>query len=503
MFWPFLELQDQLVYCPLADFGASGVREGQDLYAQAVVAQPVTAHMPLKNAFEMQGKIAVLQRGICDFVTKVLHAQRAGAIAVLVANNNGDGRGEAFVMDAGHRQDQLLATVDIPAMMVSWSYSTEIFQQIREAYLDRRALAFTIRFLGADTASRVLAQQESLAQQHRNAMRCIEIKEQREHQQQEAANLLRNRLGKADKAIEPSAMRSAQNVVATPSTSTSEVVDWSSPSSRKSSSACSTRRTIAGNRIDDAIRSNNQEEEDQMQSVQGAAALAMQHWCPMTTALVILDVQNYFVLRHGYGEKHFDKDHEVGPTHSTQAKRHSNTVGLEFYDCVDNVLIPTIQDVLLASRATEGMEVVYSVVESATRDGRERSRAHKHAGIHVPRHGFGAQVPKRIAPDDDCDIVLPRTGVNTFAATNLDYILRNLMVSHIVVMGISVLGSVEDCVQTALDRGYQVTVVKEALLPLTEVPRDCKMVTTLAGFAKRGVQVLTAADFVDKLQSFA
>ncbi|KAF4316043.1 hypothetical protein BBO99_00002713 [Phytophthora kernoviae] len=346
MFWPFLELQDQLVYCPLADFGASGVREGQDLYAQAVVAQPVTAHMPLKNAFEMQGKIAVLQRGICDFVTKVLHAQRAGAIAVLVANNSGDGRGEAFVMDAGHRQDQLLATVDIPAMMVSWSYSTEIFQQIREAYLDRRALAFTIRFLGADTASRVLAQQESLAQQHRNAMRCIEIKEQREHQQQEAANLLRNRLGKADKAIEPSAMRSAQNVVATPS-----------------------------------------------------------------TTLVILDVQNYFVLRHGYGEKHFDKDHEVGSTHSTQAKRHSNTVGLEFYDCVDNVLIPTIQDVLLASRATEGMEVVYSVVESATRDGRERSRAHKHAGIHVPRHGFGAQVPKRIAPDDDYDIVLPRTGV--------------------------------------------------------------------------------------------
>jgi hypothetical protein len=50
MFWPFLELQGQLVYCPLADFGAGGVREGQDIYAQAVVAQPVTAHMPLKNA---------------------------------------------------------------------------------------------------------------------------------------------------------------------------------------------------------------------------------------------------------------------------------------------------------------------------------------------------------------------------------------------------------------------------------------------------------------------
>ncbi|KAG7381574.1 hypothetical protein PHYBOEH_010870 [Phytophthora boehmeriae] len=501
MFWPFLELQDQLVYCPLADFGACGARAGQDLYAQAVVAQPVTAHLPLKNALEIQGKIAVLQRGICDFVTKVLHAQRAGAIAVIVANNSGDDSGDAFVMDAGQRQDQLEETVDIPAMMVSRSHSTEIFQQIREAFLDRRELTFTIRFLGTDTASRVLAQQESLALQQRNAMRCVEIKEQREQQQQEAATLLRNRLGKVDEGIKPPAVRATRSAIATPSTSASEVVGWSPLSSCESSSACSTHRTISGNRIDDASPSNNQEE-DQLQSMQGAAALAMQHWCPMTTALVILDVQNYFVLRHGYGEKHVAKDHEVRPTDPTQPERHSNTVDLGFYDRVDNVLIPTIQDVLLASRATEGMEIVYSVVESATRDGRERSRAHKHAGIHVPRHGFGAQVPKRVAPDDGCDIVLPRTGVDAFAATNLDYILRNLMVSHIVVMGISVLGSVEACVQTALDRGYQVTVVKEALLPLAGVS-GCKMVSTLDGFAKRGVQVLTAADFVDKLQSFA
>lgn len=215
MFWPFLELRGQLVYCPLADFGACGVREGQDIYAQAVVAQPVTGHIPLKNAFELQGKIAVLQRGICDFVTKVLHAQQAGAIAVLVANNSDDGgNGEAFVMDAGQRHDHAADTVSIPAMMVSRAHSTDIFQEIREAYLDRRELAFTIRFLGAQTASRVLAQQERLAQQNRNAARNIEMKQQREHQQQEAATLLRNRLGKTPQAqAKSSALRRYRGVL--------------------------------------------------------------------------------------------------------------------------------------------------------------------------------------------------------------------------------------------------------------------------------------------------
>ncbi|OWZ15219.1 Isochorismatase [Phytophthora megakarya] len=483
MFWPFLELQGQLVYCPLADFGANGVREGQDIYAQAVVAQPVTGHIPLKNALELRDKIAVLQRGICDFVTKVVHAQQAGAVAVLVANNSDDNSGEAFVMDAGQRHDQLAETVTIPAMMVARSHSTDIFQQIREAYLDREELSFTIRFLGAQTASRVLAQQERLAQQSQIAARDIERKQQREHQQHEAATLLRNRLGKVPPPKGSAAMSSSGSVVATRSTSASELAfDWSPASSIKSKPHSHAGETK------DLSREDNQNERELVESVPAAATLAMLHWCPMTTALVILDVQNYFTLRHGYSAK--------------RATDSINTDSEEEF--VEKHELNNSRDVLLASRASEGMEVIYSVVESATRDGRERSRVHKHAGIHVPKNGFGAQVPKRIAPDDDSDIVLPRTGVNVFAATNLDYVLRNLMVTHIVVMGISVLGSVESCVQTALDRGYQVTVLKEAFLLLTgSAARASKKSSTLHGFSKRGVQVLSAAEFVDKLQTFA
>ncbi|KGJ99330.1 rhombosortase-dependent M36 family metallopeptidase [Thalassotalea sp. ND16A] len=43
------------------------------------------------NGDELQGKIALIDRGACNFTLKVLNAQNAGAIGVLIANNNDDG----------------------------------------------------------------------------------------------------------------------------------------------------------------------------------------------------------------------------------------------------------------------------------------------------------------------------------------------------------------------------------------------------------------------------
>ena len=59
----------------------------------------------------LTGKIAVIDRGTCEFVTKVVNAQSAGASAVIVVNNiSGDG---AFAMGGTSRR------VRIPSVMVS------------------------------------------------------------------------------------------------------------------------------------------------------------------------------------------------------------------------------------------------------------------------------------------------------------------------------------------------------------------------------------------------
>lgn len=71
-------------------------------------------------------------------------------------------------------------------------------------------------------------------------------------------------------------------------------------------------------------------------------------------------------------------------------------------------------------------------------------------------------------------------------------------------MGISALQSVEACVRTALDRGYHVTVLKDALLSYKDsCRRESTNALMLEELAQQGAQILQAAEFVDKLQSFA
>jgi extracellular elastinolytic metalloproteinase len=61
----------------------------------------------------LAGKIALIDRGACPFVDKVLNAQGAGAVGVIVANNNASSPDEVFVMGGDtHR-------VRIPAVLVS------------------------------------------------------------------------------------------------------------------------------------------------------------------------------------------------------------------------------------------------------------------------------------------------------------------------------------------------------------------------------------------------
>src|SRR3546814_12653431 len=81
------------------------------------------------------------------------------------------------------------------------------------------------------------------------------------------------------------------------------------------------------------------------------------------------------------------------------------------------------------------VEVIHTIIRSLTRDGRDRSLDHKLTPLHVaPDDPLGDPVPA-LAPDGD-EIVLPKTSSGVFNSTNIDYILRNLGVSHLVVAGI-------------------------------------------------------------------
>ena len=116
---------------------------------------------------------------------------------------------------------------------------------------------------------------------------------------------------------------------------------------------------------------------------------------------------------------------------------------------------------LQAACRAAGIEVMYTVIESLTRDGRDRSLDYKITGFHVPKGSWDAQVLDAIAPADD-EIVLPKTSSSVFISTNIDYVLRNLGVRQLVIAGLLTDQCVESAVRDACDLGYLVTLVTDA-----------------------------------------
>ena len=62
--------------------------QGENVIGEMVQANPLIGCEALTNAADISGKIAVIDRGTCDFVEKARNAQTAGAIAVIICNNS-------------------------------------------------------------------------------------------------------------------------------------------------------------------------------------------------------------------------------------------------------------------------------------------------------------------------------------------------------------------------------------------------------------------------------
>jgi ureidoacrylate peracid hydrolase len=138
------------------------------------------------------------------------------------------------------------------------------------------------------------------------------------------------------------------------------------------------------------------------------------------------------------------------------------------------------------------IEVLYTVIESLTKDGRDRSLDYKITGFNVAKGSWDGKVLDAIAPQDD-EIVLPKSSSSVFVSTHIDYILRNLGVKQLVMSGLVTDQCVESAVRDACDLGYLVTHVTDACLTYSQERHDnslrtikgyCRQVTTDALIAE-------------------
>ena len=131
-----------------------------------------------------------------------------------------------------------------------------------------------------------------------------------------------------------------------------------------------------------------------------------------------------------------------------------------FYQTVMENALPAMRGLLEGARAA-GVEVVYTVIESLTLDGRDRSLDHKLSNMHIPKGSPLAQVIDEVAPVGD-EIVVPKTSSGVFNSTNMDYLLRNLGAENVIVTGFLTDQCVDMAVRDGADRGYYMICATDA-----------------------------------------
>ena len=204
---------------------------------------------------------------------------------------------------------------------------------------------------------------------------------------------------------------------------------------------------------------------------------------PARSALLFIDLQNYNARSDGGAYK------DQGLTAKAAEAKYAY-----FFKRLKEETIPNMKRLQRASRE-KGIEVMYTVIECLTDDGRDRSLDYKITGFNVPRGSWDAQVIDEIKPVGD-EIVFPKTSSSVFISTNIHYILGNLGVDFLIISGLLTDQCVSSAVRDACDLGYLVTLITDACATYTQERHDTSL-SHIKGYCRQR----TTDEFLLELQN--
>jgi len=178
---------------------------------------------------------------------------------------------------------------------------------------------------------------------------------------------------------------------------------------------------------------------------------------PAHTALLFVDVQKYNCTRGGSEYAHLSD--------AEKEDRYAY-----FFRTLAQSGLPNMVLLQRACRRA-GIEVTYTIIESLTADGRDRSLDYKITGFNVAKGSPDAKMVDELLPADD-EIVFPKTSSSVFISTNIDYVLRNLGTRYLIIAGCLTDQCVDSAVRDACDLGYLVTVPTDACVTLSAERHD-------------------------------
>ncbi len=160
------------------------------------------------------------------------------------------------------------------------------------------------------------------------------------------------------------------------------------------------------------------------------------------TALLFVDVQKMFCLP--------GRD----PGHPEMTADHY------YFRRLAGTAIPNQARLIDAARRN-GIPVVHTIIEALTADCRDVSLDHRLSGLMVPKGHPDAQPIDELTPIDN-EIVLPKTSSGVFNSTVIDYVLRNMGITRLIVAGVVTDQCVDMAVRDAADKGYLVSLPEDA-----------------------------------------
>ena len=170
---------------------------------------------------------------------------------------------------------------------------------------------------------------------------------------------------------------------------------------------------------------------------------------PATTALLIIDVQNTYML----------------PKESNAETARWQP----FYDRMNNVVIPNIARLISECRERE-VEVIFARIACHKTDGRDRSLSQKKPGFNyllIPKDSEEGQFVPELTPTDD-DIVVIKTTDSALTGTNLRLMLRNMEITDVIATGIFTDQCVSSTVRSLADESFGVVVVDDCCAAATD-----------------------------------
>ena len=184
---------------------------------------------------------------------------------------------------------------------------------------------------------------------------------------------------------------------------------------------------------------------------------------PKKTALLIIDMQNEFVLRD-FGEAL--QFQEMGEWERW----------IPFHDRLDDIVIPNNKKLLNFFRSNNLM-VTYGRIACLREDGEDRSPVQKSEGWNgmlIPVNSYAAQMIEELAPLEN-EIVVNKTTDSVTTGTNYLTLLQFMGIETVVVTGIVTDQCVASTVRGLADAGLKVICVEDACAAGSQELHDAEL----------------------------